>query len=323
MALHLLAILCIGFILDFIIGDPHGLWHPVQGIGLLITLYERMLRKAAKENPAALRICGGVLVILVLVSAVAIAALLLWVAFEANKWIGYGLACVISWQMLAAKSLRTESMKVCTALKQEGLMAGRKAVSMIVGRDTESLSEEGVIKAAVETVAENTSDGITAPLFYMMIGGPLLGVLYKAVNTMDSMIGYKNEKYRYFGTCAAKLDDLMNYIPARVSAWFMILASGLLNMNIKQAWKIYRRDRKNHKSPNAAQTEAVMAGALEIQLAGDAWYFGELHEKPYIGDPLRKIQAEDIKRACRLEYGSVILSFIVMAAVKIGLIMLF
>ena len=213
-------------------------------------------------------------------------------------------------------------MKVYTALEKEGLEAGRRAVSMIVGRDTKSLSEEGVIKAAVETVAENTSDGVTAPLFYMMLAGPLGGVFYKAINTMDSMIGYRNEKYRWLGTCAARLDDIANFIPARISALFMTAAAFMLGFDGKGAWKIYRRDRHNHKSPNAAQTEAVMAGALQVQLAGDAWYFGELYKKPTIGDPIRPVRREDIPAACRLEYGAVILQFLVMAAAKAALIFL-
>ena len=254
--------------------------------------------------------------------SVLFAGLLLWIAERIHPALGFGFSCILCWQMLAAKSLKTESMKVYTALEKEGLEAGRRAVSMIVGRDTKSLSEEGVIKAAVETVAENTSDGVTAPLFYMMLAGPLGGVFYKAINTMDSMIGYRNEKYRWLGTCAARLDDIANFIPARISALFMTAAAFMLGFDGKGAWKIYRRDRHNHKSPNAAQTEAVMAGALQVQLAGDAWYFGELYKKPTIGDSIRPVRREDIPAACRLEYGAVILQFLVMAAVKAALIFL-
>ena len=175
---------------------------------------------------------------------------------------------------------------------------------MIVGRDTKALTEEGVIKAAVETVAENTSDGVIAPLFYMLIGGAPLAFLYKAVNTMDSMIGYKNDRYLYFGKAAAKMDDVFNFIPARISAVLMIAAAFLCGFDGKNAWKIYRRDRRNHASPNAAQTEAVCAGALGVQLAGNAFYFGKLYEKPTIGDPLRPICREDIPAACRLMYAA-------------------
>lgn len=317
-----LAALCIGFILDFILGDPHSLWHPVQGIGSLITGTEKVLRKVFSDKKRPLQIAGLLLVIFVVSVSVLFAGLLLWIAERIHPALGFGLSCILCWQMLAAKSLKTESMKVYTALEKEGLEAGRRAVSMIVGRDTKSLSEEGVIKAAVETVAENTSDGVTAPLFYMMLAGPLGGVFYKAINTMDSMIGYRNEKYRWLGTCAARLDDIANFIPARISALFMTAAAFMLGFDGKSAWKIYRRDRHNHKSPNAAQTEAVMAGALQVQLAGDAWYFGELYKKPTIGDPIRPVRREDIPAACRLEYGAVILQFLVMAAIKAALIFL-
>ncbi|HIZ59935.1 MAG TPA: adenosylcobinamide-phosphate synthase CbiB [Candidatus Dorea faecipullorum] len=317
-----LAALCIGFILDFILGDPHSLWHPVQGIGSLITGTEKVLRKVFPDKKKPLQIAGLLLVIFVVSVSVLFAGLLLWIAERIHPALGFGLSCILCWQMLAAKSLKTESMKVYTALEKEGLEAGRRAVSMIVGRDTKSLSEEGVIKAAVETVAENTSDGVTAPLFYMMLAGPLGGVFYKAINTMDSMIGYRNEKYRWLGTCAARLDDIANFIPARISALFMTAAAFMLGFDGKGAWKIYRRDRHNHKSPNAAQTEAVMAGALQVQLAGDAWYFGELYKKPTIGDPIRPVRREDIPAACRLEYGAVILQFLVMAAAKAALIFL-
>lgn len=317
-----LAALCIGFILDFILGDPHSLWHPVQGIGSLITGTEKVLRKVFSDKKRPLQIAGLFLVIFVVSVSVLLAGLFLWIAERIHPALGFGLSCILCWQMLAAKSLKTESMKVYTALEKEGLEAGRRAVSMIVGRDTKSLSEEGVIKAVVETVAENTSDGVTAPLFYMMLAGPLGGVFYKAINTMDSMIGYRNEKYRWLGTCAARLDDIANFIPARISALFMTAAAFVLGFDGKGAWKIYRRDRHNHKSPNAAQTEAVMAGALQVQLAGDAWYFGELYKKPTIGDPIRPVRREDIPAACRLEYGAVILQFLVMAAVKAALIFL-
>lgn len=317
-----LAALCIGFILDFILGDPHSLWHPVQGIGSLITGTEKVLRKIFPDKKRPLQIAGLLLVLFVVSVSVLLAGLLLWIAERIHPALGFGLSCILCWQMLATKSLKTESMKVYTALEKEGLEAGRRAVSMIVGRDTKALSEEGVIKAAVETVAENTSDGVTAPLFYMMLAGPLGGVFYKAINTMDSMIGYRNEKYRWLGTCAARLDDIANFIPARISALFMTAAAFMLGFDGKGAWKIYRRDRHNHKSPNAAQTEAVMAGALQVQLAGDAWYFGELYKKPTIGDPIRSVRREDIPAACRLEYGAVILQFLVMAAVKAALIFL-
>ena len=237
-------------------------------------------------------------------------AVILSVAYKYFWQLGFALESFWCYQILATKSLKVESDRVYIALKNKGLEAGRKAVSMIVGRDTQNLTEEGVTKAAVETVAENTSDGVIAPLFYMLIGGAVLGFTYKAINTMDSMVGYKNDKYQWFGTAAAKLDDVVNFIPARVSAVLMIQVAYLIGMDGKNAARIFRRDRFNHKSPNSAQTEAVMAGALDVQLAGDAWYFGKLHKKPTIGDPVREMELLDIRRSHKLLYGTAMLGLI-------------
>lgn len=315
-----LAALIIGSILDFILGDPRGLWHPVQGIGWVISRLERILRRIFPSGKTGERWAGGLLVILTLLISVGLPALLLLLLSFIHPLFSFLLSCIFCWQMLAAKSLRVESMKVQEALEQEGLEAGRRAVSMIVGRDTRDLTEEGVIKAAVETVAENTSDGVTAPLFYMILAGPLGGIAYKAVNTMDSMVGYKNETYQYFGTCAARLDDAANFIPARLSALFMIAAAFLAGYDGKNAWRIFKRDRKKHKSPNAAHTEAVMAGALNVRLAGDAWYFGKLFKKPFIGDDIRPVERQDIARACRLEYATALLQLLVLGALKAAVI---
>ena len=237
-------------------------------------------------------------------------AVILSVAYKYFWQLGFALESFWCYQILATKSLKVESDRVYIALKDKGLEAGRKAVSMIVGRDTQNLTEEGVTKAAVETVAENTSDGVIAPLFYMLIGGAVLGFTYKAINTMDSMVGYKNDKYQWFGTAAAKLDDVVNFIPARVSAVLMIQVAYLIGMDGKNAARIFRRDRFNHKSPNSAQTEAVMAGALDVQLAGDAWDFGKLHKKPTIGDPVREMELLDIRRSHKLLYGTAMLGLI-------------
>lgn len=315
-----LAALIIGSILDFILGDPRGLWHPVQGIGWVISRLERILRRIFPSGKTGERWAGGLLVILTLLISVGLPALLLLLLSFMHPLLSFLLSCIFCWQMLAAKSLRVESMKVQEALEQEGLEAGRRAVSMIVGRDTRDLTEEGVIKAAVETVAENTSDGVTAPLFYMILAGPLGGIAYKAVNTMDSMVGYKNETYQYFGTCAARLDDAANFIPARLSALFMIAAAFLAGYDGKNAWRIFKRDRKKHKSPNAAHTEALMAGALNVRLAGDAWYFGKLFKKPFIGDDIRPVERQDIARACRLEYATALLQLLVLGALKAAVI---
>ena len=220
------------------------------------------------------------------------------------------------WQLLATKSLKTESMKVYKRLRKHDLPGSRKAVSMIVGRDTNVLDEAGVTKAAVETVAENTSDGVIAPMFYMAIGGAFLGWMYKSINTMDSMVAYKNDRYRYFGRIPAYLDDVANYIPARLAGLLMIVASFLIHLDGAHAWQIFQRDRYNHASPNSAQTEAVMAGALDVQLAGDAWYFGELHKKKTIGDDIRPIEPKDIVRANKLLYATAGISMAIFALVK-------
>ena len=202
------------------------------------------------------------------------------------------------------------------------LQEARYAVSMIVGRDTQCLTEEGVTKAAVETVAENTSDGVIAPMVCMAVGGVPLMFLYKGINTMDSMLGYKNDKYLYFGRCAAKLDDVVNYIPARISGWLMAAATAFVGMDTKNAVKIYRRDRRNHASPNSAQTEAAMAGALDVQLAGNAYYFGKLYEKPTIGDALRPIEPEDIRRANRLLYGTAVLGAVLCTGLRLAILII-
>lgn len=265
---------------------------------------------------------GFFLVLLICIGSGGVPFLLLYLAYHIHTVLGIALETFMCYQMLAVKSLKAESMRVYEALKKPDLPGARTAVSMIVGRDTRSLSAAGVTKAAVETIAENTSDGIIAPLFYMAIGGPALMFLYKGINTMDSMVGYKNEKYLHFGRYAAKLDDIANYIPARISAWLMILASFFAGFDWKNAKKIFLRDRYNHASPNSAQTEAVMAGALDIQLAGNAFYFGKLYEKPTIGDAVREVETEDIKRANRLLYASAALGTLFFALIRMGIFML-
>ena len=248
---------------------------------------------------------------------------ILYLAYHISFYLGLAVESFMCYQILATKSLKVESDRVYQEIQTGDIARARKAVSMIVGRDTQNLTIEGVTKAAVETVAENTSDGVIAPLFYMVIGGALLGFGYKAVNTMDSMVGYKNEKYQYFGSAAAKFDDVVNYIPARLSAWLMILASAITHMDWKNAKKIFLRDRYNHKSPNSAQTEAAMAGALDVQLAGNAYYFGKLYEKPTIGDPIRPVEPEDIRRANRLMYAASVLGVIVFAVISAGIRLMF
>ena len=295
----------LGFLLDFLLGDPYCFPHPIRLIGNLITgLEKRLIGKAEQRSEKRELKVGIVLVIMVLLTTVIVTALVLAGPYGIHPYLGVLVETIMTYQILATKCLKVESMKVYKSLKKEGVKAARMAVSMIVGRDTESLDEEGVAKAAIETVAENTSDGVIAPMLYTALGGPILGFFYKAVNTMDSMVGYKNEKYLYFGRAAAKLDDAINFLPARISAYLMILAAfiGGKNFNGKQAYKIYKRDNRNHASPNSAQTESVCAGALGVQLAGDASYFGKVVKKPYIGDHLRKVEYEDIKRVNHLMY---------------------
>lgn len=298
------AALVLGFILDMLLGDPRSLPHLIRGIGGLIQYLERQLRRALPQTSRGELWAGGILVLLVVLICGSLPALLLGSLYRHWPWAGFLLESLICWQLLATRSLKQESMKVYDALAAKDLAGARYAVSMIVGRDTASLDEAGVTRAAVETVAENTADGSLAPLFYIMLGGASLGCVYKAINTMDSMLGYKNQRYLYFGRLAAKLDDLANFIPARLAAFLMILSAFLLGFDGKNAWRIFWRDRKNHASPNSAHTEAVCAGALRLQLAGNAYYFGQLYEKPSIGDALRAIEPADIARANRLLYGT-------------------
>ena len=308
-----------GFGLDLIFGDPYWLYHPIRLIGHLISFLEKPLRSAAGKSPKKQIVAGGILWLLVILISTGIPCLMLWAAEKIHPAVSFLLECFWCYQILAARSLSVESKKVYHALKTQDVEGARKAVSMIVGRDTQSLDEIGVTKAAVETVAENTSDGIIAPLFYMAIGGPVLMFFYKGVNTMDSMVGYKNEKYLNFGRYAAKLDDILNYIPARISAWLMIAGAKLCGFDSKNAVKIFKRDRYNHASPNSAQTEAVMAGALDIQLAGNAYYFGKLCEKPTIGDAIRPVEKEDIPRANQLLYVSAALGTGIFAVIRLGI----
>ena len=289
-----------GFLLDFLLGDPYWLPHPIRAIGSLIGWLEHKWNHQEEKNSR-----KGTIMVLLVLAVTGSVTFLLWAgAYRVHPLLGVVVESIMTYQILATKCLKTESMKVYDALQKQDLEAARKAVSMIVGRDTQSLDETGIAKAAIETVAENTSDGVIAPMLYTAIGGPVLGFLYKAVNTMDSMVGYKSERYLYFGRTAARLDDAVNYMPARISAVLMIAACFLSgsDYNTKKAWRIYRRDRYQHASPNSAQTEAVCAGALGIRLAGSASYFGKLVEKPYIGDAERAVETEDIKRANHLLY---------------------
>lgn len=328
MCYHIFAFIA-GFVLDLLIGDPHFIPHPVRLIGSLISFCDKRLNCDAGYNISEKKLNlikykrGMLLAFTVIFATFAISVIIIVAAYSINLYAGVIAEAVMTWQILATKCLRVESMRVYDALRTDGVDAGRKAVSMIVGRDTSVLDAAGVTRAAVETIAENTSDGVIAPMLYTAIGGPVLGFVYKAVNTMDSMLGYKNDKYMYFGRFAARLDDVVNFIPARISAYLMIAAAfiGGRQFDGKNAYRIFKRDRFNHASPNSAQTESVCAGALRVQLAGDAVYFGKLVKKKYIGDGLREIEYEDIKRANRLMYITAflceLLSVVVMSLVLI------
>lgn len=304
MKYHIIAFL-LGFLLDLLLGDPYWFPHPIRFIGSLIAKVEKCFLEKRKDRNEKKELRQGIyMVIIILFTTMAITAMILCLAYYINCYLGIAVETIMTYQILAVKCLKVESMKVYHCLKDKTLQEARKAVSGIVGRDTDSLDERGVARAAIETVAENTSDGVIAPMLYTALGGPILGFLYKAVNTMDSMIGYKNEKYKYFGRTAARLDDVVNFLPARISAYLMILASCLGGrcFSGKRAYDIYKRDNRNHASPNSAQTESVCAGALGIRLAGDARYFGKIVKKPYIGDNVRAVEYEDIKRVNRLMY---------------------
>ena len=286
MELSILAVV-LGFVLDLLIGDPHWLYHPIRLVGALISALEKLLRGVFPKNKNGELTAGVFLLALTAGITTGCAWGLLYLAGRIHPWVRFALETVMCYQLLATKALKDETMKVYTALSQGNLKQAKYAVSMVVGRDTEVLDETGVTKAAVETVAENASDGVIAPLLFLAIGGAPLGFFYKAVNTMDSMVGYKNDKYLYFGRAAARFDDVLNYIPARLSGALMSAAASFCGLDAGNAWKIFLRDRRNHSSPNSAHTEAAAAGALHIQLAGNAYYFGKLYEKPTIGDPPR------------------------------------
>ena len=292
-----------GFILDLLFGDPYWMPHPVRAMGKGIQVLEKKLRRPESSPEAQMR-AGALLVGIMVFCCALLPALLLLAAYWLHPAVGLVLETFMCYQIMATKCLKAESMKVCRALREGDVEKARKAVSMIVGRDTAVLSAEGITKAAVETVAENTSDGSIAPLLYMLLGGPVAGFAYKAVNTMDSMLGYKNEKYLYFGRAAARLDDVVNMIPSRLAALLMIAAAWLCGLDGKGAFCIWRRDRFQHASPNSAQTEAACAGALGVALAGDAVYFGKVVKKPFIEDGDRPVEPEDIVRANRLLYVS-------------------
>ena len=313
--------LLIGFGIDLLVGDPHGIPHPVVGIGKLISFLEKGLRRLFPKTDGGEIAAGGVLWVLVAVICTALPAGILFLCHRISPWLRLVTESIMCWQILATKSLKDESMKVYMALESGDLEESRHAVSMIVGRDTARLDDAGVTRAAVETVAENTSDGVVAPMLFLALGGAPLGFFYKAVNTMDSMLGYVEPPYKNIGLIPAKMDDAANFLPSRLSALLMLAAGFLLGLDGKNGWRIFRRDRFNHASPNSAQTESVCAGLLGVRLAGDAWYHGVLHQKKYIGDDTRDITHRDILLACRLLYMTAFLNLLLCVFVKLLMIL--
>ena len=299
----------IGYIIDLIIGDPYSFPHPVIYIGKLIKCLENNIRKVFKKEKY-LKFVGFILWFI----TVGLTYVLTYLIIKLSKFNSITFLIVnsfIIYTTLATKCLKDEAIKIYDILKSGDIYESRKQLSYIVGRDTNSLNEAEIIRATVETVAENTVDGIISPMFYAFIGGAPLAMTYKAINTLDSMVGYKNDKYINLGFASAKIDDIANYIPARICIIFMTIASLILRFNYKNCFKISIRDRKNHKSPNCAYPEGAVAGALGIQLGGTNIYFGKPVYKPTIGDKYREIEIEDIKKTNKIMYLSSILSLII------------
>lgn len=307
-------------VLDLLLGDPHWMPHPVRWMGRTISGLEPLLRRLFPKTPGGERGAGIVLALALPTLFGGGSALILWGLGQVSPWLSWVVQLWFTYQLLAARSLQKESMAVYSPLKAHDLEGARRAVSRIVGRDTQALDETGVAKAAVETVAENTCDGVTAPLIFLFLGGLPAGMAYKAVSTLDSMVGYKNDKYRFFGWASARLDDLLNFIPARLSGLLLCLGAALLpGCSGRRAWAIFWRDRRKHASPNSAHTEAACAGALGVRLAGDASYFGQVVHKPTLGDPVRPVEPEDIPRACRLMYAEAGLLLLLFAVLPVWL----
>lgn len=308
MNFHLTAF-ALGFAADLLLGDPLGGFHIVVAMGKLISALEKRLRGLFPKTKTGELLGGGMTVLLVCLTSLLAAWGAVALGYRLHRLLGLGAESFLCWQCLAARGLYDAGMAVYRPLKAGDLPAARTAVGLVVGRDTDRLDEAGVSRACVETVAENCSDGVIAPMLYLALGGAPLGVLYKAVNTMDSMLGYKNERFIYFGRLAAKLDDAANLLPARLAGLLMTAAAFLVGQDGSNAWRVFLRDRKNHTSPNSAHTEAACAGALHIRLGGPSSYFGSVVVKPFIGDDDRPVEAEDIRRSGRLMLATCIICF--------------
>ena len=310
----------IGFIIDFFVGDPHAVPHPVVAIGKLIAFLDKKLRIENGDKRDILR--GALTVLIVVAVSVTIPSFILFIMWRIHPLVYLAVSSIMCWQIIAARELVRECMTVEKALIKNDIEAARKAVSYVVGRDTDALDKPAICRAVVETIAENGSDGVIAPLFWMFLFGAVGGFFYKAVNTMDSMLGYKNDKYLYFGRAAAKTDDVVNFIPSRISAFLMIVSCPLCNLDGKNALRIFRRDRFKHTSPNAAQTESLFAGALNVRLNGPAYYGGVLHEKEWLGDDIRPIEPDDIERSGRLMYTASLMMLGIGVLLRMGVILI-
>ena len=310
------------FILDQIFGDPRNFPHPVVIIGKLISAMEKFTRKVFPKTNKGELAAGAFTWLVVATVSFAVPFIALVLLAKVNVWAAFALNIFWSYQIFASKSLKEQSMLVYRYLEAEDLPNSRKYLSWIVGRDTSELDPEEITKAVVETVAENTSDGVTAPMLYMMILGAPLGMLYKAINTMDSMLGYKNDRYMYFGRIPAKIDDVANFIPARITGLLMCLTAPLIGLDGRNAYRIYKRDRLKHLSPNSGHLEAACAGAMHIMLGGDSFYFGKLVEKASLGDPDREVRITDIPLSIKMMYASSLAMLALLEVVRIVLVLI-
>lgn len=305
----------IGYIMDLIFGDPYNLFHPVRWIGTSITKLEQFLLNK-KETPFMQKLSGVTLLVIISGVSFLVPFIMLKLASLLHPILVVILSSWMIYQTFATKCLDVETKKVYKALKENNLKEARHYIGYLVSRDTDEMSEEDILKAAIETIAENLADGVVAPIFYVMIGGAPLGWFYKSVNTLDSMVGYRNEKYLHFGWASARFDDVLNYIPARLTAIFIALAGVILKLDVKHGLKMLKRDRHNHSSPNSAYPESITAGLLGIQLGGKATYFGETSLKPTMGDALKNIEVSDLKSTANILYVTSLVGFLLMLGVR-------
>lgn len=286
------------FALDLVLGDPHGMPHPVVLIGAIINRLEILLASLFNNR----RLAGVLLAGLTLLVSGLLACGLLRLAAEIHPILGLVVSVWLAYTTLALRALHVESRAVVRCVERKRLDEARRGLSMIVGRETATLDEEGILRACIETVAENTSDGVVGPLFYLFLGGPVAAILYKAASTLDSMVGYRDDRYRELGWASARFDDLVNLIPSRLTGMLMALAAPFCGLSGWGAWRIMLRDARRHASPNAGFPESAMAGALGVRLGGPAVYFGEQVDKPTLGDDTRPITVASYRGAIRLLY---------------------